>query len=253
MSARIAVIADTHCGSVVGLTPPGYGDERCAAATGALWNWYRQTVKQIGKVTHVFCLGDLIDGRQERDGSTGLYRVDRNEQTDMAIECLRQFAGKPKMYMVRGTPYHTGAVESFEDRIAEHFNAVIDNRLFVSIEGTVFDLRHNIGNSVLPHTRSTALMRERLLNELWSRREDGQHKADCTLRAHTHYHIYAGDTSGVAISCPCLQLAGSRFGGLKCSGIIDTGLLVIDVKGESFTWQAHLAKLPAAKAQLHRG
>lgn len=253
MSARIAVVSDLHCGSVVGICPPGWGDERAAAARRALWAWYKATITSVGRVTHLFVLGDCIDGRQEKDGSTGLIAVRRDDQCDMAVECLRQWRCQ-KTYMVRGTAYHTGAKEDWEDAVAAALKARIDDRLWVDVGGVVFDLRHHIGSSSLPHTRGTALSRERLLNGLWSERADGQPRADVILRGHTHYHTGTFDGDRVAMTVPCLQLAGGRYGMRKCSGLVDVGLLVFDIDNNGgYTWRAHLAELPALKAQVERG
>jgi len=80
--------------------------------------------------------------------------------------------------MVRGTAYHTGSCEDWEDMIARAVGAKIADRMWVRVNGVVFDLRHHIGSSLLPHTRGIPLSRERLLNSLWSERVDGQPRAN---------------------------------------------------------------------------
>jgi len=242
-----------HCGSIVGLCPPGWGDDRMAAARRALWSWYKREISVVGRITHLFVLGDCIDGRQEKDGSTGLLAVRRDDQCDMAVECLRQW-GKPKTYMVFGTQYHTGAKEDWERQIASQIGAEIDDRMWVSVNGVVFDLRHHIGSSSLPHTRGTALSRERLLNQLWSDRADGQPRADVILRGHTHYHAGTFERGRVAMTVPCLQLASGRYGMRKCSGLIDIGFVIFEIGDKGgYTWHAHIAELPELRAQLRRG
>ena len=130
---RAILLGDYHCGHCVGLTPPKWQwrataghtrRDKIATIQAEQWAWYAATIKRIGPVDLVLANGDLIDGSGHRSGGTEQITTDRQEQTDMAVECLR--AIKARQYvMTYGTAYHTGDEEDFEDHIAERMDAQI--------------------------------------------------------------------------------------------------------------------------------
>ena len=253
---RILVLADTHCGSAVGLTPPVYwiADTEKNAATRKLeeemWTEYRRLLRMVGPVDILFFLGDGIDGKQKKEGSRGLLTADLHEQGEMNIACIAQVDAKKKVY-VGGTPYHTGEEEDEEIRIAEKLDAIYDLRKFVTVNGLTFDLRHFIPGSSIPHGRYTALAKDVLWNDLWTI-ANMQPKADVTLRAHVHYYADLGSKNPDhrAIIVPGLQAVGGLFGSRKLSTKIDWGITWIDVtpKG-NFTWDSEVVPLLGATVQ----
>ena len=253
---RIVVIADTHCGHWSGLCPPGW-QYKTGPGTPPLrvkrakqqrehWLRYATLCAQLQPVYDVFMLGDMIDGRGEKSGGTELVTTDRIEQCDMAVRCARELAPTNGYVAVYGTPYHTGQLEDFEDIIAKELGAEIGGQLFPEVEGVVFDLKHKVGGSSIPHGRHTAVSRELLWNQIWSDRADGQPLAKVLLRAHVHYHGFCGDGTRLAMTVPALQ-GWTTFGGRQVSGTVDWGPTWFDVEdGELIRWNAELVRFRSA-------
>jgi hypothetical protein len=271
MKARRALaLADLHCGHVAGLTPPrwqipahkaGHTDtpqmkrlarrtEKIAGLQRECWLWYVEALKAVGPVDICIANADLIDGRGEKSGSTELIVTDRDEQCAMAVEGLRQ-TGAKKFFLTRGTPYHVGDKESWEDRIADALGAEkIGDHEWIDVNGLVFDVKHAIGGSVIPHGRHTAIARDRLWNVLWAEIEE-QPRAQVFLRAHVHYHVFAGGARWLAMTLPALQAAGTRFGARQMSGTVDFGFVTFDVDERGrYSWRAHLAGIESQRARV---
>jgi hypothetical protein len=234
MNHKLAVaIGDLHCGAWNGLTPPDWQANQ-KSEEGKLQNIYWKTYfDNIPKNADVLmCLGDLIDGKGVKSGGTEQQTADRLEQCDIAVACIH--AARPKKIVMNyGTPYHTGKEEDFEDVIACKLKALgyvvdIGAHETVDVNGVIFDIKHKVGSSSIPHGRHTAIARERLWNVLWSQRSQRE-LADVILRAHVHYHQFAGDATWMGATLPALQGLGSKYGGRECSGIVDFGFLVFKV------------------------
>jgi len=235
-NARILIISDAHCGHRAGLTPPKwqYGPHtKWGRLQKEVWEWFQRTVENLQPITHCFVLGDMLDGRGERSGSTELITTDRLEQVEMAAEVLATV--KASVYtMVYGTGYHTGDKEDWESilayRLPSHHQCkiVLGSHEQIKVNGFVFDLKHKISSSTIPHGRFTALAKAKLWNREWAERE-GQAKADVFLRGHVHYFDFCGDNTFLAFCLPALQTWGSKFGERQCEGVVNTGLLWMDI------------------------
>lgn len=255
---RGIVIADPHCGHRVGLTPPAFNgkrDKKWAAIRQALWREFRNLLRQLEPIDFVLYLGDGIDGTGVRSGGTEQLMLDRIEQVDCCAEVLntvRLHARRGfKMFGVRGTPYHTGNSEDWEDLIAQKAGMEhMGNHEWIDIEGHIFDIKHKCGASTIPHGRFTAIARERLWNTQWWQSQGGQPKADVILRAHVHYHDYCGDPDYVAMTCPALQGWGSKYGARQCSGIVHWGLISFDVDKRGVEWRSHVVDVKAQKPKV---
>ncbi len=180
---RVVVISDLHCGHRVGLTPPEFQSKVSGGSRQrisqkfykvqvALWDAYVEMIKNLGKIDILIVNGDCIDGRGERSGSTELLYVDRNIQTTMAADCINHVkAGS--VLMIRGTPYHTGYSEEYEDIIAEKVGAAkIEDHAWYDINGVIFDVKHSVGSSSVPHGRTTAISKEALWKLIWAERKN---------------------------------------------------------------------------------
>jgi len=224
---RIIFIQDTHCGHHTGLTPPEFDNPNMPYADfrKESWTWFENVLELMKPFDFAVYNGDLIDGKQAKNGGLELITADRFEQIKMAVAIHNKI--KPvKSIVIRGTAYHTGKEENFEDDFADRIGAKVYNRFFGDIGGKVFDIRHKIGRSGIPHGRMTPLSRQ----VLWSRlREErnGVH-ADVIVRAHVHYHIYLEESGIIAFTTPALQ-GNSDFGSKECDGEVDYGMLVLDV------------------------
>lgn len=247
MAIKVAAISDLHAGHRAGLTPPDWWQgkrDRYSALQRAAWEEYARIIKAVGRPDWLLVAGDCIDGRGERSGGTELITTDRLEQVEMAAEAISLWRAR-NVVMVRGTPYHTGEAEEYENVLADRVRAEIDDWLSIKIGGFVFDLKHEVSTSSVFHGQAGPLAREWLLRLLMAEREACP-KADVIIRGHTHRYMYTGGTNWLAMSLPCLQVE-SKFGKRRKSPIVpDWGVVVFYVEPQrspwGIRWEAWLAK-----------
>jgi len=216
---RVLALGDYHCGHAAGLTPPDW--QGCQPWLPAklldlqkqCWEFYAAKVKQMGSVDLLILNGDLIDGRGERSGSLEQIVVDRHEQCEMAIAAAKLVKAK-KIVATYGTAYHTGQEEDYEKLIADRLGAVIGSHEWVDVNGVVFDCKHHLGSSAIPHGRHTAVAKDRLWNLLWSDIGE-QPRGQVYLRSHVHYHQHCGGPGWLAMTLPALQAAATKYGGRR--------------------------------------
>lgn len=256
---RIFVGSDLHSGHGAGLTPPDWWTElpanfnvgdgkkakqryrrrgriRFAASQRRHWEFYTKEVEALKPFDAAFWNGDMIDGKGRRSGGTEQITGDRVEQCDMAAQCI-EVVGAPENIMTYGTPYHTGEDEDWEDLVAEKVGArKIGGQEWVEVFGVVFDLKHEVGRSGIPHGRYTATARSRLWANEWARRGEFP-SANVLIRSHVHYFGYNGNGYDLNITTPALQGPGTKYGVRRCEGTVDFGFLYFDVypTGE-YTW-----------------
>jgi hypothetical protein len=189
-------------------------------------------------------MGDLIDGRGEKSGGTELLTTDRLQQVEIAIKCLSEIDAR-KFVFVYGTPYHTGADTDYEGLVAEQFGGEIHSHCWPEIDGVVFDCKHKIGSSQIPHGRHTAIAREALWNREWA---EAQPRADVLLRGHVHYHSFSGTPKFLGMTLPALQAADTKYGARQCSGTVDWGWVVFQTKsGKLQSWHSEITQLVQAQ------
>lgn len=246
---RVVVISDLHCGHRAGLTPPGWqyqmegaDEERLlfAKTQRAIWNWFQKAIESLKPINALFVNGDCVDGKGAKTGGVEQLESDRIKQVDMAAHIINTIAAE-MVVMTYGTAYHTGAEEDWERLVADRVGAVkIGGHEWPEVEGLVFDLKHKVSGSTIPHGRYTALARDAMWNELWANRE-GQPLADVYIRSHVHYCVWLGAPGKLGVITPALQGWGSKFGTRDCSGIVDIGFISFDVQGkEAYTWKRHI-------------
>ncbi|EHJ49523.1 hypothetical protein DFW101_3527 [Solidesulfovibrio carbinoliphilus subsp. oakridgensis] len=253
---RVVAMGDIHAGHFAGLTPPawqyraGMGPDYMQAR-GAMqrecWSWYERTIAALQPVDVLLVNGDMIDGKGSRSGGTELVTSDLRAQADIAAACIREVkAGR--IVCTHGTPYHVSADgEDMEEIVADKVGASIGGHEWVDVNGCVFDAKHKVGSSQVPHGRHTAMARERLWNQLWAE-QDGAPKANVILRSHVHYFAFNGDADYLAMTLPALQGMGSKFGSRQCSGLVHYGLVHFDVADNgSYTWMPHILKIRSAR------
>lgn len=259
---RIVVISDLHAGHMVGLTPPQWqfplntGNPRrdaVAVIQRACWDFYARVLNTLQPIDTLFVLGDCVDGRGGRSGGTELVTTSLLDQADMAEEAIQRARARHTR-MVYGTPYHVSPDgDDVESVIAAKVGAEITGHDWVDVNGCIFDLKHKVGGSQVPHGRHTAIARERLWNAMWAEAE-GAPRASVFLRGHVHYFNHCGGASGgrhwLAITAPALQGPGSKYGVRQCSGTVDYGLMHFDVdENGGYKWQAHLMPFKAITRQ----
>lgn len=247
-SKRVLIVSDFHCGHEVGLTPPKwnphYEGDKGGEYRAYMWDIFSKTVAKLRPIDILVANGDLIDGRGERSGSLELISLDRMTQADMAATVIN-YVGAKKVYITRGTDYHVGHEESWEDLIAERVAAErIGDIINLDVNGLVFNFRHHIGGSQTPIGRTTPLAREAVWNALWHVRQ-GFPLSDVIVRSHVHYHAFTGGPGWLAMVTPGLQGYGTRYGERRLSGLIDFGLVVFDVTSrEEYSWSSKTFPFP---------
>lgn len=249
---RLLVLADLHCGHRVGLTPPAYqsaipGNKYYQIQVG-LWAEYVKKIEALKPIDILVVNGDAVDGKGQRSGGTELLTTEMKKQAEMAAECIR-YTEAGKVIIVRGTPYHVGESDENEDTVAEKVGAVAcGDHEWIDVNGVVFDFKHFVGASSIPHGRFTALAKDKLWNTIWNHEHEQQPDADVLIRSHVHSHHGCFDPYFLGMTTPALQAAGTKFGARKCSGVVHWGFLWFDVfEDGSYAWNRHITVLESQK------
>ena len=229
---RVVAFGDQHAGHRVGLTPPKWQTARKGRKyyniQMELWKEFAGIIDKLKPIDVLMVNGDCIDGRGVRSGGTELITTDRNEQIQIAADAIN-YCEADKVVITRGTPYHTGVNEDWEDQLLEKTKASkIGDHEFYNVNGVIFDVKHNIGSSSIPHGQFTPVARDRLWNLIWSEYKM-QPKADILIRSHVHYYLRLGGVDWDGFILPALQGMGSKFGAKICSGLVHWGVVWFDV------------------------
>ena len=254
---RGIIIADTHCGHLLGLTPQPWqlkGDgwkKQVRDVQRQCWNWFDGEMSKLPNLDFILANGDLVDGKGEKSGGIEQLTTNTQEQAEMASYILKRLScRKTKILMARGTPYHTGKDDDTEDLVAHDVGAAIGDQLWPEINGLVFDMKHKVGSSGIPHGRSSAIKRAALWNMIWAEANE-QPKAKIFIRSHVHYaDVNWSPDFGYGLVTPGLQGFGSRYGARQCEGRVHFGFYYIEVtdKGE-LIWVPKLAKIATHRSQ----
>lgn len=254
-SKRILILSDLHCGHRYGLAHPEHAVNKIQLKA---WDFFIKGIKKNGPYDIVFCNGDLIDGKAKRNGGIELITTNLEEQSDIAIKILRQIKrlnGKVPLryFFTRGTPYHTGEQEDWENIIAREFKEDdkknIDETLLVKVNGITFDLKHKVSSGSLPHTRSSAPARD-IVFAILKESLEGRATANVFIRSHVHYYNFVECMNRIAITTPALQV-NSTYGQRQCSGITNFGFMVCEVKkNKELIWTKHIADEPLKKEMV---
>lgn len=256
---KLLILSDLHCGSELGLTPPSFfasARTKLGKAHREMWAFFRDQVRASGPHDIIVVNGDLIDGDGHFSGGTEELTTDRMRQAEMAASVIAQCASpQTKLILISyGTGAHTGRAEDFEDHVVPTLQMAltpldceakieIKSTLDFEVEGVVFNIRHHIGRSTVPHGRASAPLKELLWNELQAARGKRTKSADVLVRSHVHYFCFAGDRRSIAMTSPALRAAGGKFGERVCSGDVDFGFLTFEVENGDFIWKPHIATL----------
>lgn len=241
---RIVAVADMHCGSDGGLTPPQFDAEpgdRDSAEYKAWelrrWHYgeFYDAVKLWGPFDIAVINGDTLDGDQSRSRGQDLIFADRLTQANCAIANVKVLQAK-KYIFVQGTPYHDGTDEDFATLVADAFGEVSRKEQFFDVMGTVFHAKHVAGGSQNPNTRQNALGQE--IAKMRTRIAERTIEPDYVhvlIRSHCHYKGQLADGRMQAIRTPALQLTNNSKYGRTFDLPQDFGFTVIDVYGEGIT------------------
>ena len=255
---RIAFIQDTHCGHRGGMTPPEYQftfgrDGVWADLQRKGWEYITAAIDELRPACgyrSCLLLGDLIDGRGEKNGGRELITTDVGEQADMAVELPRYVAPQKDSYaMVYGTPYHAGKLLDHENKIADELHIPASRRgerLSVDVDGFVIDIAHKIGGSGTATGGDIALRHEQVNSHEWSV-EHGFALPHLIVRAHVHRWRRLADNRPQVMVLPGMQL-WTAFGAREVRRIVHFGFVAIDVEGERIV-QCHSRMMKLAEAK----
>ena len=167
----LLAMSDTHCGHTLGLTPASWDKSDKVAhypMRRAMWKWFEQTVPK--KPDIVIFNGDAIDGKGQASGGSEQMYMDWDDQVNMAADIIKGI-NPGSVYMSHGTAYHTGKDKDYESDVAKAVNAVrIGGEDDLDVRGNVFNYKHHLGRSAVPHGRATAVLRDALWNMNWAER-----------------------------------------------------------------------------------
>lgn len=234
----IGLISDKHSGATTGLTskPKNKTQEK-------LLKLYKDDCKWLGKVDYLIDLGDCIDGQDLK--SNDLSEDQISEQVDDACELMTMVKAK-EYFLLSGTPYHTNAGAQSLDKMVVNtlnrakFKISYHQKLKLQLSNWFYlQARHKIGASGIPHGRHTAPSRSKTwdaVNAAIKSSVSGEpcHLANLLVFGHVHYWTYCEDAQGAAMTMPCYQALGGKYGDSQCDGHIDIGVVKIEVcsKGE---------------------
>ena len=242
---RLLIISDLHCGHRYGLTPPRWwmpDDTREGKIQRTVWEWYSKTIEALKPFDVCIVNGDSTDGSGRINNGVELITTNMLTQVDMAEEALGIVEAKKYGFII-GSGYHTGRAEDVEKVLSDKMDGLFcESRNTVEINGTIFDFRHEVGGTGIPHGKASAINKE----NLWAllRHEKGlSPRVDVLVRSHVHKLHATFDTDGLRLTTPAMQYE-SNYGVRKFSGLIDMGFIVFDINGPGdYTWKPYILDL----------
>ena len=270
MTKRGIIVSDLHSGHAVGLTHPSYQYHerktphtkraKLGAIQRACWNAFDDMLTDVGKIDFALVGGDTVDGKGKRSGGTEQITCCTEDQGDMAVAVFdhmryKCFKHGSKMIGVHGTPYHeANNGEDWGNVVAER--AGFDNfgaHEWIDVDGCVFDIKHKVGSSGIPHGRGGAIRKQDLWNGIWAEYKM-QPRAHVLTRGHVHFYDHSDRVrNGIPVhlaTLPALQAMGSKYGARQCDGIVDFGIVLVTVEnGVVSDWQPIVATINAQKAE----
>ncbi len=250
-SKRILILSDLHSGHAVGMTPstfnPQYDDPLLRIDSeyrAMLYDWTLKEIRKLGKIDITVHNGDAHEGKGHKSGSTEIIETDRNEQIKMAKTFLESIDTK-ELRLTYGTGYHVGVDEDFEDILANRIGCPKPKAVLnLEVNGLIFNFKHKVGGSAIPHGRLTAQLRDKLWNTLWAQRGEFP-EAAVQFRSHNHYFVFGGTYDYLVIGTPALQGYGSKFGSRIMSGTVENGFIHADVDSKvRLSWEPHILRMP---------
>jgi len=256
-SKRVLVIADLHTGHRAGLTPPQWQTKpdasvpqqaKWATLQREMWQWYNRTVAALAPIDLCIVNGDAIEGKGGRSEGVENIINDRNIQSEAGFQAISRVQAR-EYRMVRGTAYHGGQGEDFENNIAEKLECKIGDHEWYDINGLIFDCKHKATGATMPHTQATGLLGDALWNMVWAEHQDGQPRGNIFIRSHLHFSY---DTQGLLPNqrlfiTPALQGPATKYGARECRRLVQVGMLLFVIKNErEWTWKTILMDMKFA-------
>lgn len=200
----VAVVSDLHTGSTTGLCVPRFtlddgGDYVANPLQKHLWKYWKQYWKEIEglKAKHSLPVVTIINGdAHEGDHHNTPQIITRNEadQLRLAVDVIQPILDvADRIFVIRGTPTHTGKAAWREEKLAEDIGAEREAggtwswwRLRAEFGGVLFDVAHHpetTGRRNWTRDAAHARIAKIVQDDYWL---NGYRPPDVVLRAHTH-------------------------------------------------------------------
>lgn len=259
---RMVILSDEHCAHLSGLTPPDYQGKfvsdnvakhnKLTQIERELWHFFASEILALQKDKKIDILvnnGDFMDGTGVKSGGTELITADRNHQITMCKSVIDTVNANHNV-IIAGTAYHTGEQEDWEETLAKQIKCKFESHAWLEINKKIFDFKHHIGSSSVPHGRFTPIARDALWARLWGEQALIPRPVHYLIRSHVHYYTSIDDGSMIAMTTPALQAFGTKFGARRCSGIPTVGFVSFDIKTNgTVIMRKHMADIPAQVAR----
>ena len=260
----IAVVADMHINSTVGLCPPvvtlddggSYHASRAQLVVWSAWKefWkdcvWKPAKKLKAKVWAVFN-GDLND-LNVHDGA-GLISGAESDIERATLQVIEPIADKAdRLFFNRGTEAHTGKKAHLEEEIAANFdNTAWDEQgkdakratwdwLKLMAHDSLLDIAHHpCTSSRRMHTRDAAAERQ-AAETVMQYVHRHERVPDFVIRSHVHYFARGGELAQ-GIFTPPWKLCDAFGHRIGASGAIEPvgGLVFVCRKGGKCDWDVH--------------
>lgn len=244
---KIVFLADLHCGSRWGLTPPPWNGVRdpLHPIRQAAWAEYERMANLHRDADLVVVAGDVIDGGQTKAEGLGVLTADYREQAQMAAEALSLWPCP--LVICRGTPYHVTRGAEWEDVVALELARLggqvqkIADHLELRFGDIVVSVRHYAGRARLPHTRPAPILREWLEEVVAAREGRRESSPHIVVRAHAHYYVAVDGGDWLAISLPALCVGGNYVRHVPL-GVTHFGIVTLTVDKGGWQWEKNLVR-----------
>lgn len=271
----IAISADKHCGSSLGLIMPGAfqlhdgGQYFPSPAQKILWQQYLEClayIKEQRKKSRLIWIenGDICEGIHHGTTQIVSGRVDEHEEIaanilDFTFKELK-FEKDDLAYMIAGTEEHGGNGSQSENRVAEdlevftpHYKETADkpsrwtwDRLLLKVNGVLLDIAHH-GGAVGSRAWSTENGMANLIKSFYFQSLDD--KTDLPrywIRSHKHQFVHAdydgkqGTIDGFVT--PSFQFKTGFAYKIAGHRLSDIGMIIVIIEPDGRTeWKAIMA------------
>lgn len=220
----VFVVSDLHCGSTVGLLPPGFVTlEGQAVAQNPVQKWLWTCWEDLtahflavagGDPFALVLNGDLIDGNHHR--TTQIISPDVGDHTEAAIHSLRPLVTKAAAtFIVKGTECHTHNAETVIGKALKteknrESGLPSWDRLTLDVNGVRCVFRHHIGTTTRRGLAGTQLSMQ-LSEEQVEAANNGEPIPRVLCCAHRHKPGLYNDGNGAAVVTGAWQDL-TRFG-----------------------------------------
>lgn len=213
----IFVLSDLHCGSTMGLLPPGMttAEDGHPMAQNEwqkwLWACWRRAMKWRAKIADgdpyaLVLNGDLTEGVHHR--TTQIVSSDKQDHVSIAIEVLKPLVqDADKTYIVKGTECHTHASEvavgqALRAEINDETGKHAFDRLYLDACGVRTVFRHHIGTSIRMALEATQLS-VAMVEETAEAVKNGETPPRIVCAAHRHkFGFFLNGRSMCVVSAP---------------------------------------------------